>query len=71
MTASSLKKSGSLLPKGLLTIPLAVTYLALSALSVQVGIEAMSNVFQPIESASSDLPSSADPASLLGGDPSR
>lgn len=71
MTASSLKKAGSLLPKGLLTVPLVVTYLALSALSLHAGIEAMSKVVEPIESASTDSSVAADPATLLAGDPSR
>jgi hypothetical protein len=65
MVASSQRRS--LDPKGLLTVPLVVVYLALSALSARVGIDAASQVLEPIGQISSDSPTTTDSAVSLGG----
>ena len=68
MVASTLSERRSLLdPKGLLTVPLLVVYLGLSAFSAHAGIDAMSHVLEPIAQASSDAPATTDPAISLGG----
>jgi hypothetical protein len=65
MVASSHRRS--LDTKGLLAVSLVVAYLALVALWASVGIDAASQVLEPIERVSSDSPTTTDSAVSLGG----
>jgi serine/threonine protein kinase len=68
MVCSVLVKRWSRERKALAILPLGIAYLAVSILSANAGIGALSQVLEPIEMTSSDLSAEPDSTVSLGGD---
>ena len=68
MVGSVLVKRWSRERKALAIVPLGIAYLAVSILSADAGIGALSQVLEPIEMTSSDPSAEPDSTVSLGGD---